>query len=108
MRDSAWQVLQLTLITEFIGMTAALGIFGIPTWLTVIIVIFLMGAMVIQGKYWTWEKLVIFFCLINLIYIPAAFMVHPDVSTVLRQGIIPICDGETGLCGWLSRPLAAD
>jgi Mn2+/Fe2+ NRAMP family transporter len=80
---------QLTLITEFIGMTAALGIFGIPTWLTVIIVILLMGAMVLQGKYWTWEKLAIFFCLVNLIYIPAAFMVHPDVGTVLRQGMIP-------------------
>jgi NRAMP (natural resistance-associated macrophage protein)-like metal ion transporter len=80
---------QLTLITEFIGMTAALGIFGIPTWLTVIIVIFLMGVMVLQGKYWTWEKLAIFFCLINLIYIPAAFLVHPDVGTVLRQGMIP-------------------
>ena len=80
---------QLTLITEFIGMTAALAIFGIPTWLTVIIVIILMGAMVLQGKYWTWEKLAIFFCLINLIYIPAAFLVHPDLNTVLRQGMIP-------------------
>ena len=29
------------------------------------------------------------FCAVNLIYIPGAFMVHPDVSTVLRQGLIP-------------------
>jgi NRAMP (natural resistance-associated macrophage protein)-like metal ion transporter len=80
---------QLTLITEFIGMTAALSIFGIPTWLTVVIVILLMGLMVLQGRYWTWEKLAIFFCLINLIYIPAAFMVHPSVSDILSQGMIP-------------------
>src|ERR1035437_975124 len=74
---------QLTLITEFIGMTAALSIFHIPPVLTVVIVIILMGLMVLQGKYWTWEKLAIFFCLINLIYIPAAFMVHPSVTAVL-------------------------
>jgi Mn2+/Fe2+ NRAMP family transporter len=80
---------QLTLITEFIGMTAALSIFHIPPVLTVVIVIILMGLMVLQGKYWTWEKLAIFFCLINLIYIPAAFMVHPSVTAVLRSGFIP-------------------
>ncbi len=80
---------QLTLITEFIGMTAALSIFGIPPLLTVVIVIVLMSAMVLQGKYWTWEKLAIVFCFLNLIYIPAAFMVHPSVSDILRQGIIP-------------------
>lgn len=80
---------QLTLITEFIGMTAALSIFHIPPVLTVVIVIILMGLMVMQGKYWTWEKLAIVFCLINLIYIPAAFMVHPSVSEVLTNGMIP-------------------
>jgi Mn2+/Fe2+ NRAMP family transporter len=88
---------QLTLITEFIGMTSALSIFGIPPLLTVIIVILLMGAMVLQGKYWTWEKIAIVFCLVNLIYIPAAFMVHPDVNQVLRNGMIPhFPAGSTG------------
>ena len=33
----------LTLVTEFIGMTAALAIFGIPPWLTVVGVILLHG-----------------------------------------------------------------
>ncbi|MGD0005877.1 MAG: divalent metal cation transporter [Anaerolineaceae bacterium] len=80
---------QLTLITEFIGMTAALSIFHIPPVLTVVIVIILMGLMVLQGKYWTWEKLAIFFCLINLIYIPAAIMVHPSVTEILSSGFIP-------------------
>jgi len=80
---------QLTLITEFIGMTAALSIFHFPPVLTVVIVIILMGLMVLQGKYWTWEKLAIFFCLINLIYIPAAFMVHPSVTEILKSGFIP-------------------
>ncbi|MDD4286781.1 MAG: divalent metal cation transporter [Candidatus Peribacteraceae bacterium] len=79
----------LTLITEFIGMTAALAIFGIPAWLTVLLVCLIMSFMVLRGRYWTWEKLAFFFCALNVIYIPAAFLVHPSVSDVLRNGIIP-------------------
>lgn len=79
----------LTLVTEFIGMTAALSIFGIPPWLTVVGVCLLMGIMVINGRYWTWEKIAMTFCALNLIYIPGAFMVHPQVSDVLKHGLIP-------------------
>jgi len=79
----------LTLISEFIGMTAALHIFGIPPWITVIIVSLLMGGMVLQGRYWTWEKIALVFCIVNLIYIPAAFLVHPDWKEVLSVGLIP-------------------
>jgi Mn2+/Fe2+ NRAMP family transporter len=87
----------LTIVTEFIGMTTALAIFNIPPLLTVIIVIVLIMAMVMQGRYWTWEKLVLIFCLLNVIYIPAAFMVHPSVSDVLRHGLIPnFVGGFTG------------
>ncbi|MGB8958178.1 MAG: divalent metal cation transporter, partial [Candidatus Aminicenantales bacterium] len=79
----------LTLITEFIGMTAALSIFHVPPVVTVIVVSIVMGIMVLQGRYWTWEKLALFFCGLNLIYIPAAFMVHPSVPEVLRGALIP-------------------
>ncbi len=78
----------LTLITEFIGMTAALSIFGIPPVLTVAIVSIFMILLVMNGKYWTWEKIVLVLCVLNLIYVPAAFLVHPDVSRVLG-GVIP-------------------
>ena len=79
----------LTLITEFIGMTAAMSIFHIPPIATVICVSILMGIMVLQGRYWTWEKIAMVFCMVNLIYIPCAFMVHPSVSEILSQGMIP-------------------
>ncbi len=79
----------LTLITEFIGMTAALGIFGVPPYITVIGVSVIMGIMVLQGHYWTWEKITLLFCGLNLVYIPTAFLVHPSVSRVIAQGIIP-------------------
>lgn len=79
----------LTLITEFIGMTAALGIFGVPPYITVIVVCALMGIIVLNGRYWTWEKISLVFCALNLIYIPGAFMVHPSISSIIHQGIIP-------------------
>ena len=79
----------LTLVTEFIGMTAALQIFGVPPWLTVAGVVGLMAIIVINGRYWTWEKIALLFCALNLIYIPGAFMVNPSVSDILNDGLIP-------------------
>jgi len=79
----------LTMITEFIGMTAALSIFGVPRIVTVILASIMMGTMVIQGRYWTWEKAAFVFCALNLIYIPAAFMIDPPVREVLRGSFIP-------------------
>ena len=79
----------LTLVTEFIGMTAALSIFHVPPILTVIGVCIVMGIMVLQGRYWTWEKVALVFCAVNLIYIPVAFMVRPSVSDIIKQGMFP-------------------
>ncbi len=63
----------LTLVTEYIGMTQAMRIFNIPEWVTFLGVTSLMFAIVMSGKYWTFEKLTLIFCLFNLVYIPAAF-----------------------------------
>jgi len=79
----------LTMITEFIGMTAAMSIFHIPPIVTVLVVWSLMSFMVLQGKYWTWEKMALFFCIINLIYVPAAIMIHPSVKDILYNSFVP-------------------
>jgi NRAMP (natural resistance-associated macrophage protein)-like metal ion transporter len=62
----------LTLVTEYIGMMAALQIFGIPPWITFLGVTAILMAVVVSGKYWTFEKLTLLFCAFNLVYIPAA------------------------------------
>jgi Mn2+/Fe2+ NRAMP family transporter len=69
-------------------MTAALRIFGVPPFVTVIGVSALMIAIVMHGRYWTWEKIVLLFCGMNLIYIPAALLVRPDYSQVM-SGLMP-------------------
>ena len=63
----------LTLVTEYIGMTAAMSIFGIPPWITFVAVTAVLLGVVMSGQYWTFEKLTLAFCAFNLVYIPAAF-----------------------------------
>ncbi|HUJ44607.1 MAG TPA: divalent metal cation transporter [Opitutaceae bacterium] len=62
----------LTLVTEYIGMTQAMSLFNIPPWITFFGVTFLLLGIVVSGRYWTFEKITLFFCLFNLVYIPAA------------------------------------
>jgi Mn2+/Fe2+ NRAMP family transporter len=62
----------LTLVTEYIGMTQAMRLFNIPEWITLLGVTLLLLGIVITGRYWTFEKITLFFCLFNLVYIPAA------------------------------------
>lgn len=70
----------LTLVTEYIGMMAAMSIFGIPPWITFVSVTLILMAVVVSGKYWTFEKITLLFCCLNFVYIPAAFwaMKSPD------------------------------
>ncbi|MDR3554418.1 MAG: divalent metal cation transporter [Syntrophobacteraceae bacterium] len=63
----------LTLITEYIGMIEAMKLFGIPGWLTFVVVTIILCTVILSGSYWNFEKLTLFFCAFNLVYIPAAF-----------------------------------
>ncbi len=78
----------LMMVTEFIGMTAALQIFGVPPIWTIIGVYVLMISIFIHGRYWTWEKIVLLLCGFNLIYIPAILLIHPNISDVTK-GLMP-------------------
>ncbi len=88
----------LTLVTEYIGMVAAMSIFGIPPWITFLGVTAILLAVVVTGRYWTFERLTLLFCGFNLVYIPAAFwaMENPNVpgwSAVLDGFVRPKFQG---------------
>jgi Mn2+/Fe2+ NRAMP family transporter len=92
----------LTLVTEYIGMTAAMGLFGVPAWVTYLAVTIILFVVVVTGRYWTFEKLTLFFCLFNLVYIPAAFWAMdtptvPGWSAVTKGLFVPaVVGGLTG------------
>jgi NRAMP (natural resistance-associated macrophage protein)-like metal ion transporter len=92
----------LTLVTEFIGMTAAMSLFGVPPWLTFIAITVLLFVVVVSGRYWTFEKITLLFCAFNLVYIPAAFWAMktptaPAWSAVAHGLLVPVL--ATGLTG---------
>jgi NRAMP (natural resistance-associated macrophage protein)-like metal ion transporter len=91
----------LTLITEYIGMTAAMSLLGVPPWLTVAGVTLILFAVVLSGRYWTFEKITLLFCLFNLVYVPAAIWAMDTPAapgwTRVFEGLLPTLPG--GLSG---------
>jgi Mn2+/Fe2+ NRAMP family transporter len=72
----------LTLITEFIGIRAGLGFFGIrPVVAVGVGLIVVVGAMT-TGRYWTWERITLGLAIFNGLFIPAAILAHPDWPAV--------------------------
>jgi Mn2+/Fe2+ NRAMP family transporter len=64
-----------------------MSLFGIPPWATYIGITAILFVVVVTGRYWTFEKLTLFFCLFNLVYIPAAFWAM-DTPTVPGWGAV--------------------
>jgi len=79
----------LTIVTEFIGMVAAASIFGIPPLLAIVASVIFLTVLVASGTYWTFERITLVFCLLNLVYIPAAFLANPSWSEVTRSIVSP-------------------
>lgn len=72
----------LTLVTEFIGIRAGLGFFGIrPSIAVGISLLGVLGA-IATGRYWTWERITLGLALFNAVFIPAALLAHPAWSEV--------------------------
>jgi Mn2+/Fe2+ NRAMP family transporter len=75
----------LTLITEFVGIVAGAGFFGIPKWVAVGGSILLVGGVYLFRRYSSWEKIILGLALFNLVFIPVAILTHPDWGAVGRS-----------------------
>ena len=72
----------LTLVTEFIGIRAGLGYFGVPGLAAVGGAITLILAVTMTRRYWTWERILLALALFNGLFIPVALMTHPNWGAV--------------------------
>jgi len=72
----------LTLLTEFIGMTAGMVILGLPLWVSVIISLSLVLSLTIFTGYWTKERFALFIGALNIIFVVIACMTHPSVAAI--------------------------
>ena len=72
----------LTLVTEFIGVRAGLGFFGVrPVWAVGGSLLIVIGA-IATGRYWTWERITLTLAIFNGLFIPAAILARPEWSAV--------------------------
>jgi Mn2+/Fe2+ NRAMP family transporter len=72
----------LTLVTEFIGVRAGLGFFGIRPSIAVGGALVIVVAAITTGRYWTWERITLGLAIFNTLFIPAALLAHPDWPAV--------------------------
>lgn len=72
----------LTLITEFIGMTAGLILLGIPLLLSTIICLVLIIIFVISTGYWTKERIALLVGMLNVVFLVVAGMTHPSMAAI--------------------------
>lgn len=74
----------LTLITEYIGMTEAMSLFGIPPWITYVVVTIILLAVIVTGSYWTFERMPLFFLRVQSRLYPGCNLGH---GGILRAGM---------------------
>lgn len=72
----------LTLMTEFIGMTAGLMMFGLPLWISDLMSLILVVSLAIFTGYWTKERLALFVGALNGVFLIIALLTHPSMSAI--------------------------
>jgi Mn2+/Fe2+ NRAMP family transporter len=76
------------LVTEFIGIAGAALIFGVSPPLMVIASALILVSVSLTGNYKRAEKIALGLCLLELLFIPAAFAAKPAPLSILRDGIL--------------------
>ena len=79
----------LTIVTEFIGVSLALGYFGIPDYVAVPIAAVGLVAITASGSFRFWERAMFVFVFANLLVVPLFFIAHPSVGDVAQHLVIP-------------------
>ena len=72
----------LTLVTEFIGMTAGLVLLGLPLWLATMSCLTLVVAFVLLTGYWTKERVALLVGALNAVFLAVAAMTHPSLAKI--------------------------
>ena len=72
----------LTLVTEFIGVRAGLGFFGIRPTIAIGGALVIVAGAITTGRYWTWERITMGLAIFNCLFIPAAILARPNWHSV--------------------------
>jgi NRAMP (natural resistance-associated macrophage protein)-like metal ion transporter len=83
----------LTVVTEFIGVSLALGYFGVSKYIAVPIAAVGLVAITASGSFRFWERSMFVFVFTNLLVIPLFFMAHPQGSPIAHDLFVPGIQG---------------
>src|SRR5579864_4173382 len=79
----------LTIVTEFIGITFVLDFFGISKVAGVCIAAAVTMAAVSTGNFRRFERFAVVLCLMSLLLVPVLVSIHPPVSQMAHDFLIP-------------------
>ena len=83
----------LTIVTEFIGVSLALGYLGISKYLAVPIAAVALVAITASGSFRVWERGMFLFVFANFLVIPLFVMADPHVGEVAKHFVVPGIQG---------------
>jgi NRAMP (natural resistance-associated macrophage protein)-like metal ion transporter len=79
----------LTIVTEFIGVSLALGYFGVSKYIAVPLAAAALVAITASGSFRAWERSMFVFVFANLLVIPLFFMAHPHPGAIAHDFFVP-------------------
>ncbi len=83
----------LTIVTEFIGVSLALGFFGVSPYISVPLAALGLVAMTATGSFRRWERFMLVFIVANFLVIPLAVYAHPHAGAVFEHFVKPGVSG---------------
>jgi NRAMP (natural resistance-associated macrophage protein)-like metal ion transporter len=79
----------LTIVTEFIGVSLALGYLGVSKYLAVPIAAVALVAITSTGSFRSWERFMYVFVVANFLVIPLVVLAHPRLGDVVHHTFVP-------------------
>ncbi len=83
----------LTIVTEFIGISLALGYFGVSEYFSVPLAAVGLVTMTASGSFRRWERFMLLFVVANFLVIPLVVFSHPHLGPVVHGLVIPGVQG---------------
>ncbi len=83
----------LTIVTEFIGVSLALGYFGVSKYVAVPLAAIGLVTISASGSFRFWERAMFVFVFANLLVVPLFFLAHPHIGDVAQHFVIPGIQG---------------
>ena len=83
----------LTIVTEFIGVSLALGYFGVSKYVAVPVAAVALVAITSTGSFRSWERFMYVFVVANFLVIPLLILAHPNVGTMVHDTFVPSIRG---------------